>query len=378
MKRLALGLSFLLAFPAARASDGGELSPEHVKQDVEYAVHMLRNAYAGSRFQDPGTMAGVFSGLRGLVPEREPMSRAELCAGIQAVLGAVPDMHLLAASPRGRGMQGCAKAAAVREASVGANLHGDPKSEWHLEGRKTPKGKEVEVLAVSSFNQLDGGRWGDFIATADVLFKKPYFIVDLRGNRGGSSASLQKWMTRMYSGKRKFWQDDWELKSPEAARIRFNQWKLSKEWSDDADARRFFDGKVREAEKALESAREPGASAWEKRTLAPLEGSAESVYAGTIYVLMDRRTGSCGEYMVEWLDAVFKVVKLGLPTSGCVHFGNVGLAILPNSGLYIQMGVTYVPTIYGFVEKKGIPPDVPVEDGRDALRSALERIDRDF
>lgn len=378
MKRLALGLSFLLALPAARASDGRELSPERVKQDVEYAVHMLRNAYAGSRFQDPGTMAGVFSGLRGLVPEREPMSRAELCAGIQTVLGAVPDAHLLAASPRGKGMQGCAKAAAVREASVGANLHGDPKSEWRLETRRTPEGKEAAVLAVSSFNRLDGRHWEDFVATADVLFKKPYFIVDLRGNRGGSASSLQKWMTRMYSGKRKFWQDDWELKSPEAARIRLNQWKLAKEWADDADSRRFFDGKAREAEKALEAAKEPGARAWEKRTLAPLEGSARSAYAGTIYVLMDRRTGSCGEYMVEWLDTVFKVVKLGLPTSGCMHFGNVGLAILPNSGLYIQMGVTYAPTIYGFVEKKGIPPDVPVEDGQDALRSALERIDRDF
>jgi len=40
------------------------------------------------------------------------------------------------------------------------------------------------------------------------------------------------------------------------------------------------------------------------------------------------------------------------------------------------MGVKYFTSRYGFIETTGIPPNISVESGKDALAQALKEIDK--
>jgi C-terminal processing protease CtpA/Prc len=92
-------------------------------------------------------------------------------------------------------------------------------------------------------------------------------------------------------------------------------------------------------------------------------------------VLQDRATGSGAEECIQYLESAARLTKVGENSAGCVHFGNLGLAVLPRSGLYVWMGNKYFSSIYGFIEKKGIAPDIPVRPGEDALDRSLAAID---
>ena len=358
-----------------------KLSPQEVAEDAHYVRRMLQHAYAGSRFHDPLLFKEVIENLRALERANREMTREEACNAVQDAIRILPDHHLYAALPNEVGYPPCGSA---RErfrhaASAGKNIQGDKTREWALVEKPTPGGRRIKVLAISSFaggGDTASARSREFIRTADALRNEPCFVVDLRGNDGGADPALREWVARLVHGKKRLAPEQWRLQSPEASAIRLNYWKLQKLRTRDDEEKLFFDKEIGWEEERTALAKTGKSPEWVKQAPADITGTAPATYGGKVYALINKGTASCAESMAEWLDAAFDTVKIGTPTSGAVHFGHIGLAILPNSGLYVQMGISYQTTRYGFIEAKGIVPDIVLKENEDALQRALAEADR--
>ena len=57
---------------------------------------------------------------------------------------------------------------------------------------------------------------------------------------------------------------------------------------------------------------------------------------------------------------------------GMIHFGNIGIIVLPNSSIQINMPTKANKYKDGrFIEFTGIKPDIVLEDGQDAYQHVL-------
>ncbi len=91
-------------------------------------------------------------------------------------------------------------------------------------------------------------------------------------------------------------------------------------------------------------------------------------YKKLVYILIDGKCDSSCETTVDGFERHPYVKLVGENTAGCLHFGNIGYVILPESKAQVQ-----IPTQYNeyydnrFIERKGIEPDIRVPNGKDAF-----------
>ena len=87
-----------------------------------------------------------------------------------------------------------------------------------------------------------------------------------------------------------------------------------------------------------------------------------------IYILIDSVCGSSCESTVDFFEYNPLVKTVGENTAGYIHFGNNGNVFLKNSGVNLQMAVSYNSYLDGrFIEKKGIVPKIAVPKGSNAM-----------
>ena len=68
---------------------------------------------------------------------------------------------------------------------------------------------------------------------------------------------------------------------------------------------------------------------------------------------------------------------VGQNSGGYVHFGNMGLIVLPNSQIIIQMATDFWKYKDGrFIEFIGHTPDIKVRKGKDALGVVLKEVSK--
>lgn len=77
-----------------------------------------------------------------------------------------------------------------------------------------------------------------------------------------------------------------------------------------------------------------------------------------VFVLIDENTVSGGEMFVKMLKELPNCIVVGIPTYGAVNVGNVSFFKLPNSKIQIQMGISLFLDKYGWIDNKGIYPDI--------------------
>ena len=104
------------------------------------------------------------------------------------------------------------------------------------------------------------------------------------------------------------------------------------------------------------------------------EKSTPRQYSGKqkVFVLMDKETGSAGEFVYPLLKQYTGTQFIGENTKGCCQYGEVNRIALPCGGA-LQMGNVIYDFGDGFIEGKGHQPDINCS-GRDALREAFGKI----
>jgi hypothetical protein len=354
------------------------LSSKETKSDIQFAADMLKNGYAGSRFQNSKIMDTVIANLNNVAASAGSTNVKNLCFEIAKATSILLDSHFSVGLPSPRGMMPCQQDSSDGWVSVGKNLQNNRDLNWQLIKVKTSKGHEADVLAISRFRFTGKEHWEKFVETADYLSTRPYFIVDLRGNSGGSDRYLMEWIAKLLKGDRDIQFGGWAFKSPQAFQVLLNWVKRAREKATTDDAREYFKSAISDFQRDLSKARHGELARWERLTPDPIKGSAKEDYSGIIYILTDRGIASTAEEMVALLDKNFKARKIGTNTGGVLQFGEIGNAILPKSGIYIDIGTTFYENPYGFIETIGIPPDIRLNEGQDALETALKEIDKSF
>lgn len=87
-----------------------------------------------------------------------------------------------------------------------------------------------------------------------------------------------------------------------------------------------------------------------------------------IYILIDAECASSCESTTDFFEYNTLVKTVGENTAGYVHFGNNGIVILINSGIMLQLAISYNNYVDGrFIEKTGITPKIKVPAGKNVL-----------
>lgn len=90
-----------------------------------------------------------------------------------------------------------------------------------------------------------------------------------------------------------------------------------------------------------------------------------------IYILMDANCASSCESTIDFFEFNPLVKTVGENTAGYIHFGNNGLVVLKNSGIKVNVAMSYSGyKDRRFLEKVGLTPQLKVPSGEDALEYA--------
>lgn len=189
---------------------------------------------------------------------------------------------------------------------------------------------------------------------------RPTMLFDLRNNPGGSLEYVRAWIAQARQGQ---WQSHPQLQIVGAV-WPCDPWNLAVE-------RQIGEGTIATPEGWAERTRlrlawsEPPPAHPSRLNLGLQRGRTTSSYAGRVFVLLNRHTGSSGELAALDLKRALGAVLVGERSAGAMQYGEVRRFVLPQTGLVCQ-----VPTKRFYfdeaVESVGLPVD-----------AYLERIDQD-
>jgi len=198
-------------------------------------------------------------------------------------------------------------------------------------------------------------------------------VLDLRGNGGGSLEYIEAWIARARAGE---WRSHLRLEAAGAL------WPCA-DWNR-AVCRQIVEGSVDTPEAAQERRRIR--DAWSRAVPPPAtlllpvtrQGRARETYAGRVYAVVDRHSGSSGELAAYHLRRALGAVVVGERTAGAMGYGQLQTFVLPRSGLAVRVPTRqFLFEEYAEVEAVGLPVDVYLEDigqPADALIRLLEAL----
>lgn len=339
------------------------ISEEEFKEDILLLRYALDKGYGAKGSVSDEIFDRVDLGLKNLAFIPKPI---ELCRKIGEAMSEFPDHHLKA---KYRGTF-CYKKNSEK-VDVGNNLN-DTKAAW--KGIKT-KGN-IYTIAISQFTP---GKWPGFLEFADEAMEKAKaIIIDLRGNGGGDDSigfelaeklAGQKIETPIAPAVRR--------NTPETLTLWDNYLNVLKNNSNNENMKNQLDIYIKENAKKMKKAL---AGEIEEFTTREIEKSdwkydKSKGFQGPIYILQDKGCGSSGESTIDFFEFFPNVTKVGFNTAGMIHFGNIGIILLPHSGIQINIPTKANKYKDGrFIEFTGIKPDVLLEDGQDAYDYVLNEL----
>jgi hypothetical protein len=347
------------------------LTKEQVEYDREQLHYALQNAYSGKHHLPNGEHSRLTEKVENL---KGPTAVGAFCENIGSFLNEVSDNHLNASLNQ----ENCFKQKPNRPGTVGKNFFPKGKTPWSVQHRKF-KGANALLISITGFTSSTNPVWNGFLdAVKQNLAKAQFIIIDLRGNGGGDDRTGRE-LSYLLAGVhlKNPNKPQWNNTKPEAFQLfvnRFEYWiRLTKEKGKPVpkylmDLKEDFVSKRDRAAKGepVSLDESEGTEVFEDFDL------AKSVQK-PIYILMDADCGSSCESTIDAFEYNPLVKTVGENTSGYVHFGNNGLVILKNSGVEIQMAMSYNSYVDGrFVEKKGLTPKIKVPSGADAMKYATK------
>jgi len=184
---------------------------------------------------------------------------------------------------------------------------------------------------------------------------RPRILFDLRDNNGGSRQFMHQWIAKVHCGP---WRSYPRLEVAGALWpcCRWN-WLVERQISDGS-----VDTEEAEAERERERA------AWSSQSPPPTSrlclddqgGRAASPYAGRVFILVNRNSGSSGELAALLLKRAMRAVIVGERSAGTAQYSEVRRFVLPKTGLVCQLGTRRL-YFDEEVESIGLPVDCYLE-----------------
>lgn len=344
-----------------------ELSKDQVKYDIEQTVYALNSAYSGRRFLPEGQHLRIIKSLQEI---QGPMTAAQLCLKIDTVLDSVADNHLGAKFNNKK----CFSPATPRKASVGKNFYSKTGNiPWKVKLSKK-KGITALLISIVSFPSHKDPIWKGFLESVKKNLSKAQFVVlDMRGNGGGDD-SFGYQLSDLLAGKKlkSPYGPQWTSQTPESSQLFVNAFE---DWMRQEEK----DGKQRpphliELKQKYEEKRDKAINRdlleWKKERFNQDEGEfeVEKSIKKSIYILVDAGCASSCESTIDFFEYNTFAKTVGENTAGYIHYGNNGKVFLKNSGIAIQMAISFNKYVDDrMLEKVGITPKIKVPPGKDAM-----------
>jgi hypothetical protein len=221
--------------------------------------------------------------------------------------------------------------------------------------------------------------WNGFKQAVEKWLSGPIAILDLRGNGGGSD-QVGGWLATRVKGQAILSPYEYRLTSRTA-----ETWAISANGSKlhilinqrrNQPVPDYLKIQLAEQMKGYREALAASAEEFEKETFGDLtEAGNFKPYKGKVYLLIDAECASSCEGTVKFFENVPNATTVGENTGGFFQFGNVGILVLPNSRLTIQMPTAYFRLRDGStVEKVGVSPKFRPKAGQDALQYVIQNL----
>ncbi|MDX5475628.1 MAG: hypothetical protein LPK00_08815 [Bacillaceae bacterium] len=218
----------------------------------------------------------------------------------------------------------------------------------------------VPWLQIRSMMVFENGSYdyNDIIQTATQLKGKPYFVLDLRGNTGGSMYAMKYWLEEFFEKPIGLHAQHVHLFSKTS--MAFLQDTLDM-YSENGISQQAFDEEFSDIFR-VEEVGELAEPHWEVEE--KLFGKIEDNNTH-IFILIDNNTASASEHLVAALKQVNNTTIVGMNTMGTMISGNSLRWQLPNTN--VEM---FVPTFFNYnpdlLEKEGvgIQPDIWIRPDR--------------
>lgn len=349
--------------------------------DLDHAIELFREAYAGDLQLDPGNVTRS----RHRVASRSTWSPVELAAELARLFDA-PDEHLAFDYGGPAPLRGPSTAEEAL-ADLGPWLPEGPGSEpshagltWKAAGvGARPVGPPVElapgpvpVLSIRTFDNRAESWLRDLPGLARRLMRSPGFVVDLRGNGGGNFAFAEAFILEL-TDRELTLLDESEVMSAAALEGRLNtaRYDLARGAVSD-DARPHYERHIGVLSQRLaQTRRETRVRVEIERRGQRAEGRAARAYEGRVVLLTDQGCASACEMMLALARQLPNVVVVGTNTRGAMEVGEIATFRLPRSGVVVRFGTRrYRDPSGSFAETRGYAPDVRLS-GEGALLEAM-------
>lgn len=341
------------------------LSENELKYDISQILHALNSAYSG-RYHLPNTeYANLIKNISSI---NTAQNVADFCAKVDGYMDSVSDNHLSAKFNN----KPCHKGTLNRDGQVGKNFYKEKKDiPWSVKISNRKNSKAL-LISIVSFPKSTSPVWNKFIETVkNELPKSDFVILDMRGNGGGDDSKGFALATLLAGAElKKPYAKQWNNPSPEAQQLfvnTFDYWsRFHKE--DKGSVPQY----ILDLKKEFEVKRDNIIANQKITDTQSEDEGADFVFNKSIkkpvYILIDADCASSCESTTDFFEYNGLVKTVGENTAGYVHFGNNGNVILKNSGIVLQMAISYNSYKDGrFIEKKGITPKIQVPAGKDAM-----------
>ena len=356
-----------IKLPSGKIEFKKSINEKEFKEDILLLRYALDKAYGAKGTISDEIFEKVDSELSDLTFISTPL---EMCKKIGEVMSVFPDYHLKA---KYRGPFCYQKE--IKKINVGKNLN-DTEKPW-----KGIKSKDnIYTIAISQFSP---GKWpGFFEFTKEAMKNAKAIVIDLRGNGGGDD-SIGFELAEKLAGQKIETPiaPDIRRNTPETLTLWDNYLNVLKESSNNKRMNEQLDIYIKENAEKLKKVL---AGEIDEFTTKPIlatnwEYDKSKGYQGSIYVLQDKECGSSCESTINFFEYFPNVTRVGFNTAGMTHFGNIGIFLLPNSGIQINMPTKANKYKDGrFIEFTGIKPDIVLNSGQDAYEYVIQLLNRGF
>ncbi|MBI4676946.1 MAG: hypothetical protein HY748_05130 [Elusimicrobia bacterium] len=386
---------------------GVRLSPAEVRADVSILVYALQNAFVGKGIVPDASYLETLSRLKGVVEAAGAGDSSEsLCGRLAGALSAIGEVPHLAVSLEGYRCLPPGVVAEETAPSVGRNIMEEPSDPrppgrtdvstrpaglfwtpsvdipWKIEWRDVG-GARVPVLGIREFHPFAHPAWrGLWDRMGALLRESPAVILDLRGNEGGDyepGCHLARF----------FWGQEYPtpathrtaLDTAAACALAYNAKKIRLLASElnGLPEPAYLQEDMRKDMEGFLAAKSSATQAVESFEFSRPTIERRKLFRRPIYVLADERCASACELALLCLREHPRVRILGRSTQGSYRFGNVGVLVLPNSQIVVQ-----VPRRFLFIKGReprdaaGLEPDLLVPVETDAIEAALDALGREL
>lgn len=354
--------------------DRAVLEINEIKEDVRLLVYALENAYGGRKYVDQAKYNHAIAELEKIKHNvGTKLSSVELRDLIDNILLKIPDGHLHIRSQQ----SGFSKAREdlERKPQVGRNIYLNKKIPWRL-NYVFLKTKKIPVISITKFLDHKDEKWGGFKESVESIMNYSEIIIDFRGNGGGDD-TMGHWLaSRLLGDKRASPLESTILSNTSStAAIALNTVKLKILGLKIRNEKvpQYLNDKLSEKEKRYYTLLQNKEN--NEKNVSETDLSIKNLgipFKGKVYLLFDAECASSCESTIDDFENVKNVTTVGENTAGDIHFGNMGMIVLPHSQLITQMATDYWKYKNGrFLELIGHTPDIKVEKCGDAFSAAL-------